>query len=256
MVSKNDPILQVSSQEPSTSSKYEFEDGGSWLTSFQARELRLGTRVKFTDHEIYDVKNNPILQVASQEPSTSSKYDFKEEFFFQQSYSCKRAEFWHTSQELHILTIHDVKKWSYPPGIKSGTINILQVKQRGWGVLDTLLFMVENWDLAHKSRITYINDTGCQKTILFSKYPVRNHQHPPSVTLRTGGSWHISIQARELNFSTKVKNHIPWISMMSGFDPILQESNQEPLTSCKCGLGGGEDLDTFLNYAIGLRLGT
>ena len=54
---KNYPILQVSSQEPSTSSKYDFEDinvlqvwlrgrGGSWGTSKHARELKFGTQVK------------------------------------------------------------------------------------------------------------------------------------------------------------------------------------------------------------------
>ena len=48
-----------------------------------------------------------------------------------------------------------------------------------------------------------------------SKSPVRNHQHPPSMTSRTGGSWHTSIHARELKFGTQVKNHISWWSMMS-----------------------------------------
>jgi hypothetical protein len=52
-----------------------------------------------------------------------------------------------------------------------------------------------------------------------SKYPVRNHQRPPSMTLRTGGSWHPSIHARELKFGTLVQNHISWLYMMSGMTP-------------------------------------
>ena len=40
---KDDPILQVSSQEPSVSSKYDFEDGGVLeALSKHARELKFG----------------------------------------------------------------------------------------------------------------------------------------------------------------------------------------------------------------------
>ena len=38
------------------------------------------------------------------------------------------------------------------------------------GVLNTLLFMLESWNLAHKSRITYHDDPWCQE------WP-----HPPSI---------------------------------------------------------------------------
>ena len=60
---------------------------------------------------IYDVKNDPILQVSSQEPSTSSKYDFKDRGFLTNFYSWYRAEIWHISQESHIMTIYDVKNY-------------------------------------------------------------------------------------------------------------------------------------------------
>ena len=39
-------ILQVSSQEPSGSPKYDFEDGGSSGTSNHARKLKFDTQVK------------------------------------------------------------------------------------------------------------------------------------------------------------------------------------------------------------------
>ena len=44
---KDDPILQVSSQEPSASSKYDFEDEGVLEALLNMiRELRFGTQVK------------------------------------------------------------------------------------------------------------------------------------------------------------------------------------------------------------------
>ena len=82
------------------------------------------------------------------------------------------------------------QKWPHPPSIQSGTINILQVWLRERTVLDTLLFMLESWNLAHKSRITYHDDSWCQE------WP-----HPPciqsgtfnvllSMASRMGSSWY------------------------------------------------------------------
>ncbi len=73
------------------------------------------------------VKDDPILQVSSQEPSTSSKYDFEDRGFLTHFYSYSSAEIWHTSQESHIMMIDDVKNGPIHPSIQSGTINILQV---------------------------------------------------------------------------------------------------------------------------------
>ena len=44
---KNDSILQVSSQEPLMSSKYDFKDVGFWHTSNHCRELKFDTEVKY-----------------------------------------------------------------------------------------------------------------------------------------------------------------------------------------------------------------
>ena len=46
---------------------------------------------------------------SSQEPSTSSKYDFEYKWFLTHLYSCYRAEIRNPSQEWHIMMIHDVK---------------------------------------------------------------------------------------------------------------------------------------------------
>ena len=40
---KDDPILRDSSQEPPTFSKYDFEDGGSWHTSNNTRDMYFDT---------------------------------------------------------------------------------------------------------------------------------------------------------------------------------------------------------------------
>ena len=106
---KDDSILKVSSQEPSTSSKYDFEDGG-FLTHFYSCQRAEIWQTSQDSHimTIHDVKNDPILQVSSQEPSTSSKYDFEDGRFLAHFYSCKRAEIWHTNQDSYIMIIHDV----------------------------------------------------------------------------------------------------------------------------------------------------
>ena len=44
--------------------------------------------------------------------------------------------------------------------------------------------------------------------ITSSKYPDRNHQHPPSITSRMGGSWHASIHAREETLHKCQDSHI------------------------------------------------
>ena len=110
------------------------------------------------------------------------------------------------------------QEWPHPPSIQSGTFSVLQVWLRGWGVLDTLLFMLESWHLAHKSRITYHDDPWCQE------WP-----HPPSIQSGTFnvlqvwiedmGSWHTSIHAREFKFGTQVKNNKSWRSMISRMTP-------------------------------------
>ena len=63
-----------------------------------------------------------------------------------------------------------------------------------------------------------------------SKTPVRNLQHPPSMTSRMGGSWHTSIHSRELKFGIQVKNHIYWRSMMSRIIP----STKYPVRNHQC----------------------
>ena len=57
----------------------------------------------------YDGKNDPILQDSSQEPSTSSKYDFEDVGFFTHFWSCLIAEIRHTCKDLHIMMIYVVK---------------------------------------------------------------------------------------------------------------------------------------------------
>ena len=48
-------------------------------------ELKFGTQVKNTKKDdllIYDVKEDPIVEDSSQEPSPSNKYNFKDKGFF------------------------------------------------------------------------------------------------------------------------------------------------------------------------------
>ena len=119
---------------------------------------------------IHDVKDDPILQVSSQEPSTSSKYGLRGQGVLDTLLIM--LESWNLAHKPRIQYHDDpwCQGWPHPPSTQSGTIKILQVWLRGWGVLDTLLFMLESWNLAHKSRITYHDDPWCQE------WP-----HPPSL---------------------------------------------------------------------------
>ncbi len=76
---------------------------------------------------IQHVKDDPILQVSSQEPSTSSKYGLQgqgvPDTLLIMPESSNLA---HNSR----ITYYDnpwCHGWPHPPGIQSGTINILQV---------------------------------------------------------------------------------------------------------------------------------
>ena len=136
-------------------------------------------------------------------------------------------------------------RWLHPPSLQSGTINVLQVWLWGQGVLDTLLFMLESWNLAHNSRITYHDDPWCQE------WP-----HPPSLksgtinilqvwSLRMGGSWYTSNHVRELKLGTQVKNHISWWSMMSRITP----SSKTPVKNHQCPPGKDFEDGGFLTHS-------
>ena len=86
---KDDPILQDSSQEPSMSSKYDFQDVG-FLTHFSSCKKSENWHISEEPHImiIYGVKDDPILPDSREEPSTSSKIDFEDGFFLTDFESC------------------------------------------------------------------------------------------------------------------------------------------------------------------------
>ena len=101
------------------------------------------------------VEDDPILQVSSQEPSASSKYDFKEGGILETLLFM--LESWNLAHKSRI-TYHDdpwCQEWPELPSIQSVTFLVLQVWLSVWGVLDSLLITLESWNLVHMSRITY-----------------------------------------------------------------------------------------------------
>ena len=52
----------------------------SWCTYNYARELKILIQLRmanYVDHDVkFDIRDDPILQKSSQEPSPSSKYDY------------------------------------------------------------------------------------------------------------------------------------------------------------------------------------
>jgi len=153
---KNDPILQVSSQEPSTSSKYDFEDGGVLDTLlFMLECWNLAHKSKITYHD------DPLCQEWLHPPSIQSG-TFSVLQVWLRGWRVldtlpSMLESWNLAYKSR-NTYHDDpwrQEWPHPPSIQSGTFNVLQVWLSGWGVLDSLLIMLESWNLVHMSRITY-----------------------------------------------------------------------------------------------------
>ena len=184
---KDDPILQVPSQE---SSKYRLKGHevlDRLLIMLESWNLAHRSRITYHDYPWCQEWPHPpciqsgtinVLQVWLRGRGAPWHPSFH-----------ARAEIWHTSRESHIMTIHDVKNDSILQVSQSGTFNVLQVWLRGRGVLDTLLFMLESWNLAHNSRIPYHDSwwSMMSRMTLSSKTPVRNLQPPPSIDFKDRG---------------------------------------------------------------------
>ena len=119
------------------------------------------------------------------------------------------------SSPSYINMIYDVKDDPFLHDSSQEPSTTSEYVLLGWGVLDTLLIMLESWNFAHNSGIAYHDDPWCQ-----------GWPHPPNIqsgtinifqawTSRMGVSWHTSNHAREQKFGTQVKNHISWRFMTS-----------------------------------------
>ena len=108
-------------------------------------------------------------------------------------------------------------RWPHLPRLQSGTFSVLQVSTSRTG---------GSWHTSisnHARELkfgTKVNNCISWRYMMSrmtpsSITPVRNHQCPPSITSRTGGSWYTSNHAREFKFGTQVKDHILWWYMMS-----------------------------------------
>ena len=160
-----------------------YKDGGAWHTSNHARELKLYTKDK---HHIswssMMSRMTPFSKYPVRNPQGPPSMTSSTGGLLKHIYSWYRAEIWHTSQELH------------PPRMTSRR-----------GVIFTLIFMLESWNLAHESRMT----------------SSQNY-------FKDGGYLHLYTHARELKFGTQVMT----IRNVKK-DPIHQVSSQEPATSSK-----------------------
>ena len=136
--------------------------GSSWHSFIHARELKFGTQVK---NKYY---NDPWFQEWPHPPSIQSgTFNVLQVWLRGQGVLDTllfMLESWNLAHKSRI-TYNDnpwCQGWPYPPRHQSGTFSILQVCLWGWGVLDTLLIMLECWNLAHKSRIKYNDDPWCK----------------------------------------------------------------------------------------------
>ena len=153
--SSKSPVRNVQ-RSPSMTSR----TGGSWHTSIHARQLKFGTHV-----------NNYISWLSMMSGMTpSSKYPVRNHEH-PPSITSRTGGSWHMLESWDlthksIITYHDdplCQKIPHPPSILSGTIQVFQVWFQWRLDLDTLLFMIESWNLAHNSIITYHDDPWCQQ---------------------------------------------------------------------------------------------
>ena len=97
---KDDPTLQVSSQEPKTYSKYKLRGQGllDKLLIMHCISWRSMTS-----------RMNPSFESPVRNHQCPLSIVFEDGGFLTYVWSFYRAEIWYTSQESHIITIHDIK---------------------------------------------------------------------------------------------------------------------------------------------------
>ena len=155
---------------------------------------------------IHDIKDNPVIQVSCQKPSTSSKYPHQRQRVLDTLLMKKST--W--TFKCIFLGVH----WIYPwcQGLPCPTIFFCQGPSmsskylyQGQGVLYTLLIMLYYWNFAHRSRIMF------QGTIIGSKMTHILHvscQDPPKLLMMMRGSWHTFNHASDSKSGTHVLSHI------------------------------------------------
>ena len=156
---------------------------------------------------IHNVRDDLVLQVPCQEPSMSSKYGHQGQVVLGTLPII--LESWNLAHKSRIpYQVGPCQGWPYPLSTWSGTTHVLKV----W-----TLWMGGSWHTSNpvrelKSGTQVKNPISGWSMVswmtLSSKYLVRNHQHIPVWTSRTGDSLNTSNPDRELKFGTHVKNHI------------------------------------------------
>ena len=110
-------------------------------------------------HDVkFDIRDDPILQNSCQEPSMSSKYDCV--------LGALLIMLWSWKSTYKSIMTHDVyswcqfwhQRWSNPPKLQSGIINVLQVWLCPW----CIRIMLWNWKSVYCSIMTYVNYSWCQ----------------------------------------------------------------------------------------------
>ena len=181
---KDDPILQNSSQEPSTSSMYEGVLNrliiilGSW-NLFTTKEWQI-----MLIHDVtFDIRDNPTFQNSSQEPPRSSKYDCVLDALIIMIGNWKDV---HSSK-----MTYNVDSWckifylrgTNPPKPQSGTINVLQVWLCSWCNFNHVRELNIGIQLNNDTLWLFVMSNLIPNMIYSSKTPARNCQCPPSMTV-------------------------------------------------------------------------
>ena len=120
-------------------------------------------------------KVDQIILNSSQKPSTSSKYDYILDALLIRLESWKLTYLSRMTYKVDSGCIIWYQRWSNPPKFQSGTFNVLQYDCG----IDVLISMLWSCKFEYNSGMKNLISDLPQS----SKTPVRNHQHPPSMTV-------------------------------------------------------------------------
>ena len=161
-----------------------------------------------------------ILLNSSQEPSTSSKYEHILDAILIMLGSWKSSYNSRLTWNVDLWCKIWYPIWPNPPKLHSGTINILHLGLRSWCTNNHSMELNIWKELKTKKLCWFIMSYLISEMIQSSKSSVRNHQHPPSMTVFLCTFNHAS---RELKLGIQLNNDIQCLFVMSNLIPNMYD---------------------------------
>ena len=138
----------------------------------------------YVDSDVkFDIRDIPIIQNSSQEPSASSKYYWVLDVLLLMFGRWKSAYNSRITYRVDSPCKIWYQRWPSPPKFQSGTISILQVWLCPWYTFNHARDLKIGIQLNNDTWWLFMMSNKIPNMTKSSKPPVRNHQHPPSMTV-------------------------------------------------------------------------